>query len=64
VPEPGKTPTPASIVETCAGRLAPVKHPREVAFVPRMPLGASGKVLKRELRRLIATGELVTTKVS
>lgn len=63
VPREGTSPTPASIVETCHGKLAPVKHPREVVFVPRMPLGASGKVLKRELRRLVTSGEIRPEKV-
>lgn len=45
-------------------RVAATKVPREYAFVATMPLGPSAKVLKRELRRQLAAGELTTTKPS
>jgi long-chain acyl-CoA synthetase len=40
-------------------RVARTKVPREIAFVERMPLGPSGKVLKRELRQMLERGEIV-----
>jgi long-chain acyl-CoA synthetase len=43
-------------------RVAATKVPREYAFVAALPLGPSAKVLKRELRRRLAAGELPTTK--
>lgn len=36
--------------ELCLERLAKFKVPEEFIFVPEMPLNASGKILKRELR--------------
>jgi acyl-CoA synthetase (AMP-forming)/AMP-acid ligase II len=38
----------------CAGQLASFKKPRRFVFVPALPKNATGKVLKRELRRLHA----------
>lgn len=46
------------------GRVAATKVPREWAFVDAMPLGPSGKVLKRALRQRLADGELPTVKPS
>ena len=45
-------------------QLSPVKVPREVAFVDALPLGASGKVVKRALRQMLADGTLPATKPS
>ncbi len=59
----GKDPSPASIVASLKGLVGDIKHPREVAFVAAMPLGPSGKVLKRELRRMITAGEINPTKI-
>jgi long-chain acyl-CoA synthetase len=39
------------IVEFCRASLAGYKIPREIRFVTELPRNASGKVLKRELRR-------------
>jgi long-chain acyl-CoA synthetase len=39
----------ADIVEWSKGQLAAYKYPRRVEFVEGLPLGPSGKVLKREL---------------
>jgi long-chain acyl-CoA synthetase len=44
-------------------RVAATKVPREWAFVRALPLGASNKVLKRELRRQLEAGELPTVKL-
>ena len=35
-------------------RLAAHEYPREVDFVPELPLTTTGKILRRELRRLDA----------
>ncbi|GAA3437856.1 long-chain-fatty-acid--CoA ligase [Kutzneria kofuensis] len=40
----------AEIISWCKERLAAYRYPRVVKFVDAMPLGNSGKVLKRELR--------------
>lgn len=51
VPREGKTLTKDEIVEHCRKHLAGYKKPTYVAFVSELPRNASGKVLKRELRR-------------
>lgn len=42
----------AELVELCGGRLARYKVPAEVVVREELPCNASGKILKRELRRL------------
>ncbi len=42
----------------CKERIASYKKPKFVCYVPALPRNASGKVLKRELRDRIATGDL------
>ncbi|SDG79848.1 AMP-binding enzyme [Pseudonocardia oroxyli] len=42
----------AELVELCRGRLARYKVPAEVVVREELPMNASGKILKRELRRL------------
>lgn len=49
VPRDGARPDPDQINTWVRERIASTKVPREYAFVPEMPLGPSGKVLKREL---------------
>ena len=44
-------PTPEEIIAWSRQHLARYKYPRRVEFVDSYPLGASHKVLKRELRR-------------
>ena len=44
-------------------RLAAHKVPREVVFLDRLPVGPSGKVLKRALRAQLFDGRLVATPV-
>jgi long-chain acyl-CoA synthetase len=43
-----------ALVAWCRERLAKHKYPRQVRFVDELPLGPSHKVLKRELRRMLA----------
>ncbi|HWA61938.1 MAG TPA: long-chain fatty acid--CoA ligase [Caulobacteraceae bacterium] len=48
----------AEIVAFCRERIASYKKPRHVVFIEALPRNASGKVLKRELRDRIASGDL------
>ncbi len=47
---PTPPPTPTDLITWCRDRLAHYKCPVEVAFVDTLPLNASGKLLKTELR--------------
>jgi long-chain acyl-CoA synthetase len=38
------------VIEFCAGRLARYKCPTKVMFVPELPIGVGGKLLRRELQ--------------
>jgi acyl-CoA synthetase (AMP-forming)/AMP-acid ligase II len=55
VPSGGESPDPAEIVSFARERLAGFKIPRHVAFVAELPVNASGKVLKAEIRAWLAT---------
>ena len=48
------TTSEAELREYCAQRLAAYKVPRRFAFLDELPVGPSGKVLKREIRTLLA----------
>jgi acyl-CoA synthetase (AMP-forming)/AMP-acid ligase II len=50
VPAPGKTFTAEEVVAWCRANMANYKVPRSVAIVDALPMNASGKVLKFELR--------------
>ncbi|MBB4198549.1 long-chain fatty acid--CoA ligase [Rhodoblastus sphagnicola] len=52
VPRTGKTPDPEAIRAWFAGRVAKYAMPDRVAIAEELPHGATGKVLKTELRRL------------
>ncbi|MCB0996288.1 MAG: FadD3 family acyl-CoA ligase [Acidimicrobiales bacterium] len=52
VPATGRTPDADEIVAWCRENMANYKVPRRVAFVDALPLNASGKVLKYELRAM------------
>ena len=54
VPRAGETVDPDEIVEWSRPRMANYKVPRQVRVVDALPLNASGKVLKFELRALAA----------
>ncbi|GAA1755332.1 long-chain fatty acid--CoA ligase [Streptomonospora arabica] len=50
VPEAGTEPTEEELVAWCRDRLAAFKYPRSVEFRASLPMSATGKILKRELR--------------
>jgi acyl-CoA synthetase (AMP-forming)/AMP-acid ligase II len=54
----GHEATGAQIADFCRGEIAGYKRPRRVGFIETLPKNASGKVLKRELRAMIAAGEI------
>ncbi len=58
VARPDGRPDPAEVMRWCRVRMANFKVPRRVEIVAALPLNASGKVLKRELReRLTAPND-------
>jgi long-chain acyl-CoA synthetase len=50
----------AELHEFAAQRVSRTRLPREYAFVDELPLGASGKVLKRTLREWLAEGRIAS----
>ena len=50
VVEAGQVLEEDQVIEFCADRLARYKCPTKVNFVPSLPVGVAGKVLRRELR--------------
>ncbi len=53
-PKPGRTLTPASVLQLLEGRIARYKHPKEVVFVGELPKTALGKVRKEDVRQMVA----------
>jgi len=51
VPQAGTSATEKDILAWCAEQLAPYKCPRFVEFRDALPMSATGKILKRELRQ-------------
>jgi len=51
VAKPGCKPTEAELIEFCRARLAHYKCPQSIEFCESLPRTATGKVLKRELRK-------------
>jgi long-chain acyl-CoA synthetase len=49
-PAPGVTLDPADVIAYAKQHLAAYKYPREVRIVDALPKGATGKILKKELR--------------
>ena len=47
----GMTTTPAEIIEFCKDLMAAYKRPREIEIVEELPKTASGKIMRRELRK-------------
>jgi long-chain acyl-CoA synthetase len=58
----GEPPEASALFEWSRARLARTKLPRELAVLPALPLGPSGKVLKRELRAMLMDGRLTTVR--
>ena len=56
VRKPGADVTEAELVEFCRARLAHYKCPQSVDFLDSFPKTGTGKILKRELRRLHGAG--------
>jgi long-chain acyl-CoA synthetase len=54
---PGATATADELVAYCKERLLPYKAPVRIAFHDTLPKGGSGKILRRELRALLAAGD-------
>jgi long-chain acyl-CoA synthetase len=50
VPKPGQDLSPDALVAWCRERMAAYKYPRIVELVASLPMTATGKILKRELR--------------
>jgi long-chain acyl-CoA synthetase len=48
--KPGKTASPDAIVAWCKERMAAYKYPRLVEIAQALPMTATGKILKRELK--------------
>ncbi|HXA60811.1 MAG TPA: hypothetical protein VNW94_16750, partial [Streptosporangiaceae bacterium] len=53
VPRHGSGLTEADLVAFCTERLAGYKRPARFGFLDRLPRTSTGKLLRRELRRLI-----------
>jgi acyl-CoA synthetase (AMP-forming)/AMP-acid ligase II len=51
VPKPGTAPDPADIIRWARGRIAGFKTPKTIDFIAALPRNASGKILRRELRK-------------
>jgi long-chain acyl-CoA synthetase len=49
--KPGRTAEPAELITHCRERMAAYKYPRIVEVIDELPKTASGKILRRELRR-------------
>lgn len=55
-PAPGAAPDPAELEALCLSRIARYKRPRAWFALPELPKNNYGKVLKTELRRMLAEG--------
>jgi len=56
---PGAEASEAELIAFTRERIASYKKPKHVVFIETLPKNASGKVLKRELRDAIASGEVL-----
>ena len=50
--KPGQTLTAEEIKQHCMRKMAKFKVPKEIEFIDELPRNPSGKVLKRELRKM------------
>ena len=48
---PGETATEDDVLAVASERLAAFKKPRSLEIVAELPIGGTGKILKRELRK-------------
>lgn len=53
--KPGKNATEQEVIDYCKARLADFKCPKSVHFVDDIPKGPTGKLLKRELAKMLST---------
>jgi long-chain acyl-CoA synthetase len=54
--KPGAHTTEQEVIDYCKARLADFKCPKTVHFVEDIPKGPTGKLLKRELAKMLSTG--------
>lgn len=54
----GATVSPEEIIAMCRTRFGSLKTPKQVLFVPALPRSPVGKVLKKDVRARIASGEI------
>lgn len=59
----GATLDPDELAQFCRARLSRVKLPRLLTRLDSMPLGPSGKVQRREVKRRALAGELALTRI-
>ena len=52
--KPGATTAEQEVIDYCKSRLADFKCPKTVHFVDDIPKGPTGKLLKRELARMLS----------
>jgi acyl-CoA synthetase (AMP-forming)/AMP-acid ligase II len=57
VVRPGMSVAAEELIEHCKQSLSSYKKPRVVAFLEELPKNPSGKILKRELRRSLSSGD-------
>ena len=53
--KPGARSSEQDVIEFCKARLADYKCPKTVRFVEDIPKGPTGKLLKRELGKMLST---------
>jgi len=51
VAKPGSNPTEAELLEFCRSSIAHFKCPRSIEFLEALPKTATGKILKKNLRK-------------
>ena len=57
IPKPGASVTPEELIEHCRSRLAHYKCPTKVVVVDELPMTANGKIVKANLRKMVAAME-------
>ena len=56
VRKPGADVNELALIEWCREQMAAYKYPRQIEFRESLPVGATGKILKRELKSQISAG--------